>query len=793
MIQKGHIKKDTINFDQKSNLAKLLATENITVQHDQVKTASFNLEDRILTIPIFKNPKGAVYDMLVGHEVSHALHTPQKDWIDALKKDDLMKIKDYINVIEDIRIDKLIQKKYPGLVNDYRDGFHILWNDNFFGCKDKDLNKELMLIDKINLYFKSSKTLDIKFSNADKLFVNLVDKCKTFKDVIEAAKKLSDWQKKENEKLQKLPDFDSHPLTLSYGEKQKGDKENEDEGSSPSDKSEDKSDIEKAIEEANAIKADIDKENSEDNEKSGSADKDTKDDNKDKKELETTSRKKQSGNPDGAGGKNVKINMPMKSITQNSSDEKISKNYLDKGHRGYSYMNITDCNLDKIIYPMKDWVKSGMKSARNESSTSFNANWEDYKRFKKDSERTITYLVKEFEMKKSADGYKRTVQDKTGIIDPLKLHRYKTDEDIFKRLSIIPDAKNHGMILVLDWSGSMANVIGKTVEQLLQLIWFCQRINIPYKVYFFSDKITDGSWSERRDIAKKEMMTNWNFKSGDMVLEAFNMVEIASHGAKKQELDQSLFLLYSYSKYYDDNYNWRSQKEYITRLYPPYEFQLSSTPLNETLAAMYKIIPKFKQKYQVDKLSLITLTDGHSNNSNTTKWLTAKEGSESQVSGLDKSDSDWGSVPVIKLGSKYLKAPSNEYDRCGTTGLLLEGLKRKFNMTTIGFYLLKRTQRYEFERYAFGMKQRELPYSLREELYHKKRAEFTKNKSCSVKQDGYTDFFLINAKTMKVENTDLNELKDDSKKGEIKRIFGKSMKARTVSRILLSKFIKRVA
>ena len=222
MIQKGHIKKDTINFDQKSNLAKLLATENITVQHDQVKTASFNLEDRILTIPIFKNPKGAVYDILVGHEVSHALHTPQKDWIDALKKDDLMKIKDYINVIEDIRIDKLIQKKYPGLVNDYRDGFHILWNDNFFGCKDKDLNKELMLIDKINLYFKSSKTLDIKFSNADKLFVNLVDKCKTFKDVIEAAKKLSDWQKKENEKLQKLPDFDSHPLTLSYGEKQEG-------------------------------------------------------------------------------------------------------------------------------------------------------------------------------------------------------------------------------------------------------------------------------------------------------------------------------------------------------------------------------------------------------------------------------------------------------------------------------------------------------------------------------------------------------------------------------------------
>ena len=50
-----------------------------------------------------------------------------------------MDIKDYINVIEDVRIDKMIQKKYPGLVNDYKDGFNILWHDNFFGCKDSDL------------------------------------------------------------------------------------------------------------------------------------------------------------------------------------------------------------------------------------------------------------------------------------------------------------------------------------------------------------------------------------------------------------------------------------------------------------------------------------------------------------------------------------------------------------------------------------------------------------------------------------------------------------------------------
>ena len=44
------------------------------------------------------------------------------------------------------------------------------------------------------------------------------------------------------------------------------------------------------------------------------------------------------------------------------------------------------------------------------------------------------------------------------IIDPLKLHSYKYAEDIFKKISI-PNEKNHGMIFLLDWSGSMGDSI----------------------------------------------------------------------------------------------------------------------------------------------------------------------------------------------------------------------------------------------------------------------------------------------------------------------------------------------
>ena len=69
-----------LSLDQKSQLAKLLATENISIQHNNVRTASFDVKNRVLTLPIFKTKSPDVYDMLIAHECSHALFTPYKAW-----------------------------------------------------------------------------------------------------------------------------------------------------------------------------------------------------------------------------------------------------------------------------------------------------------------------------------------------------------------------------------------------------------------------------------------------------------------------------------------------------------------------------------------------------------------------------------------------------------------------------------------------------------------------------------------------------------------------------------------
>src|SRR5210317_2175513 len=200
------MKKDNtmiLNTNVKSNLAKLLATENITVQHDKVSTASFDVKNRILTLPIFKEKSGDVYDMLIAHECSHALFTPYEEWEGITDSE----LRSYVNVIEDTRIDKLIQAKYPGTVKNYINGFDILEKRDFFGLFGKDINTDLMIIDKINMRSKSLQRLPFNYSDKDKQWLKKVDAIKTFDDVVKLAKEILNWQKEQVEEMRKLPDF----------------------------------------------------------------------------------------------------------------------------------------------------------------------------------------------------------------------------------------------------------------------------------------------------------------------------------------------------------------------------------------------------------------------------------------------------------------------------------------------------------------------------------------------------------------------------------------------------------
>ena len=189
-------------IQSKSLLAKLMATENLHIEQRQVATASFDVENRILTIPILeKELSSHTYDLFVGHEVGHALYTP----LEGLKKAFEMKLSmSVMNVLEDSRIERKIKLKYPGIRQSFIKAYKELMERDFFGTINKDVNK-LNFIDRVNLYCKGGVETGITFTDEEKSILNEIESTSTYEDVIEVYKKVKDYMNSLNEEAPVRP------------------------------------------------------------------------------------------------------------------------------------------------------------------------------------------------------------------------------------------------------------------------------------------------------------------------------------------------------------------------------------------------------------------------------------------------------------------------------------------------------------------------------------------------------------------------------------------------------------
>ena len=125
-----------MKIESKEKLAKLLAVEDLDVQHQQVETAYFDIKNRCLILPIWKDMPDHLYDLLVGHEVGHALFTPQN--LERMQKAYKKSSKSCVNIIEDARIEKLVKNRYPGLRKPFfRKFFNIFKRFCFLNSFDK--------------------------------------------------------------------------------------------------------------------------------------------------------------------------------------------------------------------------------------------------------------------------------------------------------------------------------------------------------------------------------------------------------------------------------------------------------------------------------------------------------------------------------------------------------------------------------------------------------------------------------------------------------------------------------
>ena len=185
-----------VKHEIKSQLAKLLATEDLIIEHKQIETAQFNVQTRVLILPLWEKATNQIYDSLVAHEVGHALYTPdQWDWMGKVPQS-------FVNIVEDVRIEKLIKRRYAGLAKTFYKGYNELNDLDFFDINGKDLT-DFNLADRINLYFKIGSFVNISFSDVETPIVSLIQNAETFDDTLSAAEALYNFCKQELEKKQK--------------------------------------------------------------------------------------------------------------------------------------------------------------------------------------------------------------------------------------------------------------------------------------------------------------------------------------------------------------------------------------------------------------------------------------------------------------------------------------------------------------------------------------------------------------------------------------------------------------
>lgn len=526
----------------KGTLAKLLATENLTVEHRRVSTAAFDVEKRLLILPIWKTASNTVYDLLVGHEVGHALYTPNEDYDGASKA--------FINVLEDARIERMMKRTYPGLRRSFFEGYKELWDRDFFGVKDDD-PKTLSLIDRINLYFKGNP--NTPFADEEFVWVKRAEQTVSFQDVVTLAKELYEFCSEKQEESEEI----AAPPSPN-GNKQ-ADREEEVNPSAEDGQDETES-------------SDGEESEQQDSEEYGDA------------QLEV---------PSYQGGTEVD---ETKSVTDEALAQAL-ETLVDDHAKEWVYLSIPDPKVEDYIVPFQETQECLYNHFYDETRDS---TWHEnvqyavdhYNAFKKDTQKTVSYLCKQFEMKKSADEYRRAATSKTGVLDTNKLHTYKYNDDIFRKVTVIPEGKNHGLVMYLDWSGSMQHQLLDTLKQTYNLIWFCKKSGIPFRVYAFQSGYGYGDMDEKV-----------NQQDGCLAIASdFKLFEFFSSRQNKQSLEKSMQLVYAQVFAMG---GWRLS------YYSPYT--LGGTPLAEAVYCTRSIVNTMKRIERVSKVNVICLTDGEAN------------------------------------------------------------------------------------------------------------------------------------------------------------------------------------
>ena len=304
------------------------------------------------------------------------------------------------------------------------------------------------------------------------------------------------------------------------------------------------------------------------------------------------------------GGESSQLSDEVK--TMDSFSDAVEELATTSSYGEPEYISYPEINLDNVIAPNKafhsyiqeSWTAqreyflehAGEERYEQISQFAWGQHIDAFKTFKRNIQSEVNYMVKEFECKKSAAAYSRASTSRTGVLDCTKLHTYKYNDDIFKKVTSLPEGKNHGLLFILDWSGSMCDILEDTMKQLLSLVMFCDKVGIPFDVYAFTNE-----WNRQDEYSTERPEVSGVFH----ISKEFSLMNILTSKVNRKELQRQMETMYVIASAY-------SRRSYDI---VPSRAGLSE-PLNETLMVLRDILPKFKAENAVEKAHVMVLTDG---------------------------------------------------------------------------------------------------------------------------------------------------------------------------------------
>ena len=746
----------------KSILAKLLASENLNISHDaSVHTAYFDLNTRTLVCPVWKDMDGALYDLLMGHEVGHALETPKQGWHDALHDGEgnkvSQKFKGFLNVIEDARIEKKIKRKFPGLSKSFATAYKDLYERDFFGVKTIDVNT-LNLIDRINLRFKLGAHIPVSFSDAERAIVQEIENVETWDQVVDIAKRVFAMVKEDDSKIQNMSELEQAKQEMLDQE--------QDEDSGPDDENESDSDS--------------DEESDGDDDTSDYEDIDGSDAQSQQQEESEEEQENKTSKLAGAGDGDEDVdNDDPQSITDRHFRKR--ENELINQSGKVFMIEMPEANLNKILLSNKIVCDDLEQFIRIEVSRSHTYKTHDVtydklsakclNKFNKNNKKFISHLAREFDMRKKASQYARQQTARTGELNMNVLHKYKFSNDLFQKITVVPKGKNHGLIMFMDMSGSMQDIMRNTLEQVLVLVSFCKMVGIPYDVYGFSDDFYH-SKTENGVLKSDAKKFECNPDVAIMAGAGFHLKHLIGSSLTPMQQRRAFNLLCIVVNEFMRGYSYREEdqdQDYgcFAHNWEGGGFGLNGTPFIQTLLASRELITKFRADHKLDVTNVVYLTDGEGSGAFSFPTIGYHDHHRAVMYFVDKKT------------KKRVRVEGGH--QATVTKLVREATDCKH----IGYFLMDR----HYSKYLW----RELKYrNIDEFQISKLKKDMRENNFVTIPTLGYDKYFYITASTKKITEDEM-QITEGMTKSKLANEFSKMVRSKKGNRRLVSNFAEDLA